>query len=304
MLEILNMSKHYGYKGDRSKKYFVVHHNLNARSIDQEFSQAYKDGFRAVSRQFAAHFQEQGYARTQAQFYLNNKPGARRLTWWTLDEPHCRQEWLAIAWWARLYHDGAGQVPGVDFAFRGDISRPEWQFDTCDGLMDVIYVNSGMFGKVRTVRNLAQRAKIQVYVYGSCNAVERQPLESTAWCFKAYAAGADGVLPWSSVKGGGALTKPETNGLLVDGSRFGIPCVASMRVLALRSGAQVVEILRKVAARRKLTRDQAGLLIAQKIPLGGNYRQRFGDEASAVTFGRLSGDNLAHLKEGLLLMLK
>ena len=278
-------------------------HDVYAPAIEAGFDAAYVVGTADMVRQYVDHFQAKGWTRTQAQLYLNNKYTWGG-TWWVLDEP---MEWLdfnALAFLGRIYNLGFDHQTDTQFVFRGDISRPEWQGDMLDGIMQTIYFGSGsaiQYG--RLLQRMIERMPTQGYLYGRCNNVGRSNLESTAWCYSAFAAGADGVLPWQSIGRAGSLVEPNTLGLLVPGDRFGLSAVASLRVAALRRGAQDCELMQLLLDKHGWTRRHADLLINQKIPLKVLFSQRFADEAAPLTYGRLVNRDFVEFKEALLQML-
>ena len=236
--------------------------------------------------------------------YLNNKY-SYGTQWWTLDEPTEWTDWDALAFFGRLFHQGLDFPHQVKFLFRGDISRPQWQAGFMDGLMDIMYSGSATgFSNPRLLMHQKYRDGMLVYMYGSCNPVERNSYESAAWCLKAYSVGADGVLPWQSVGKDAALDKPDPNGLLVAGNRFAMTAVPSLRVMALRHGAQQCELLKQLLdCNPEWNRWHALALIQQKVPLAAMLNLKNVDEASAATFQEMTSQNFADLKEGLLQML-
>ena len=173
-----------------------------------------------------------------------------------------------------------------------------------DGLMDVAYSGGSGLRWPRLLRHLRERTGMMLSIYGSCNPVARNNMESAAWCLKAYSVWADGVLPWASLGRDHALFEPEGNGLLVDGGRFRVTAVPSLRVMAMRHGAQQCELLRQVVqANEGWSRWHAAKLVSQRVPLISDFRPRFEDEAAAALFSELSGAGFVELKEGLLQML-
>jgi hypothetical protein len=256
-----------------------------------------------VTRDFAAHFAEKGWTDTHFQMYLNNKYQYWGATYWTLDEPVCRDDWQVLRFFAQLYRSALEGATGPRFVFRGDISRPWWQYDQLDGLMDTIYYGGSIFDLPEFARRYNRRIP-DPHVYGACNEVGQPNLESAVWCLKAYALGCDGVLPWNSIGGANSLVEPSQTALIVPGDRAGHRGpVASLRVFALRRGAQHVELLQMLAEKRGYSREQIGALVAQKVPLHAQFRQEFADEAAALDFGGLGAADIVSLKEGVLLLL-
>ncbi len=278
-------------------------HDLKAKPIEQAFDTNYKQGFENVTADFVKHFDEKGWTRTYVQMYQNNKY-PHHGQWWTLDEPSEWLDWAALSFWADHLHKGMDFPHKAKFLYRGDISRLQWQGSFMDGRMDVAYSGGDGLKWPRLLRHIRERTGMMLSIYGSCNPVGRSNLESAAWCLKAYTVWVDGVLPWASLGYDHALFEPDDNGLLVEGGRFKHSAVPSLRLMALRNGAQQVELLRQVVDRHPgWTRWHAAALISQKVPLLSDFRQKVSDEAAAVKFGQLTGTGFVELKEGLLLML-
>ena len=285
----------------------IVRHQLEAPPIEQALPEVYKAGFRNVARDFAAHFADRGWADTDFQMYLNNKYQYWGATYWTLDEPVCRDDWQVMRFFAQLYKSSvhiagpASRLPS--FVFRGDVSRPWWQYDQLDGLMDTIYYGGGIFDLPEFARRYNRRTP-DPHVYGACNEVSTSNVQSAVWCLKAYALGMNGVLPWNSIGDAESLVQPDQTALIVPGDHAGYAGpVASLRVLALRRGAQDVELLRLLADKEGYSREQIGALVSQRIPLGAEFRQSFVDEAAALEFGQGTAQSLVTLQEGILLLL-
>ncbi len=279
-------------------------HDIQAVPIAEALDPAYKQGFMRVARDFTSHYDQKGWSRTICEMYLNNKYNYRG-QWWTLDEPTEWLDWAALGFWADLFHCGTAGAQQAKFLFRGDISRPQWQGAFMDGLMDVMYSGGSGLQWPRLLMHLRQRTGMDIYLYGACNDIGRNNLESAAWCLKAYGVGGDGVLPWQSLPSAkDPLVEPDNNGLLIPGGKFGQAALVSLRVMALRHGAQQCELLRQVQARHpEWNRLHAAALAGQQVPLSSRFRQRFADEAAAATFGELTGRQFAELKEGMLQLL-
>ena len=299
----LPLLDYYAFREPPRNEGVIVRHQLEAPPIEQALPDAYKEGFRNVARDFAAHFAERGWTETDFQMYLNNKYQYWGATYWTLDEPVCRDDWQVMRFFARLYKSAVQYSGAVRFVFRGDVSRPWWQYDQLDGLMDTIYYGGSIFDLPEFARRYNRRIP-DPHVYGACNPVDTSNVQSAVWCLKAYALGLNGVLPWNSIGDADSLVKAEQTALIVPGDRAGCPSpVASLRVFALRRGAQDVELLRLLADKKGYSREQIGALVSQRVPLGAQFRQAFADEAAVLQFGQASAQGLAELKEGVLRLL-
>ena len=282
-------------------------HDIFAKPIEEAFSAEYQQGFTNNVSDFITHFEEKKWNRTMLELYLNNKPnvGSMVSTAWTLDEPAEYLDWRALNFYSTLFHKGTKGATKTQFKMRGDISRPEWQGSVSDGLMEIMYANSSQFGLSRLMRNHKTRMPTILYCYGECNHLIRANHETVAWCLKSFARECDGVLPWKSLSGEAAFQKPDDNGLLVDGSKlFGVSVIASFRVHALRSGAQIAELLRLLQEKNGWSRAHCEAIITQLIPLESKFVQSFSDDAAAVTFEGINGDSIVKLKEGVLKLLE
>ena len=226
---------------------------------------------------------------------------------WCLDEPSCRQDFLAIRFFGQLWMDGSKPVAGdkVKLWYRGDISRSEQQFNDLNGVMQIEYVNSDVFNIPRTVREATRRAGSIFVVYGVCNSPGVSNLETVSWSLGSYIVGGDGVLPWESLdKTGKSLTTMNGNGLIVWGGPAGVDgWVASLRVFAMRRGAQDVELLRLLAQKKGYTRDQIGVLVSRYMSVRGSVTPQ--DRTVSAVRGpdggkRITSDSLLDMETGVL----
>ncbi len=190
---------------------------------DQAFPESYRRAFVAASRRIAEHARAKGWTETLFHGFLNNKNNFKERGWsrgsspWLLDEPANFQDYWALRYFARAFHEGINQAvaegpadkrPVPRLVFRADISRPQWRRDSLDGLMDYHVVG----GAMRTYPWLVfdrKRAYGEIVVeYGSTNPVEGSNLQPVGWCLDAWSLGTDGVLPWQTVGAPGRGTGP------------------------------------------------------------------------------------------------
>ncbi len=288
----------------------IIHHALVAPPVEQAFSREFQGAFVAVTRQFADHFNERGWTDTDVQAYQNNKyyfkdekHNFRGTSWWLLDEPMHRDDWLALRFFARMHREGAASAPR--FVYRGDISRPQWQRDWLDGLVDVMCVSSALFTEGRHCRRMRDQWGAIFWHYGTANAIHASNLIGVAWALKAYLAGADGILPWNCIGGDGAYEKPTATALFVPGDRFGIDGpVLSLRMLGLCRGQQDVEYLNLLAAKTGYDRDQMSDLVSGFLTLAGTHRQDYTDDAGRLQFDRLNCEDFAALRRSIIAALQ
>jgi len=223
---------------------------------DQAFSQEYRKTFVAVSRQFAEHIDKQGWHDTLFQFYLNNKVDYKRSGWsrgsspWLLDEPANFQDFWALRWFGEAFHEGINQVSGTrsrraKLVFRCDISRPQWQRDALDHVLDYNVVNGGVFRQYhRLVTDRKERLGHIVVDYGSANPLDQSNVQPTAWCWDSWTLGSDGVIPWQTIGRDQSWLEEDELSLFYPGSRVGLrEPVPSIRLKAFRRGQQDAEYL-------------------------------------------------------------
>jgi len=294
-----------------------LHHDTMAKPIDEAMDETFKTAFKNCTADFVAHFGAKGWNRTVMEFYLNNKP-RWGYTMWTLDEPAEYLDWAALNFFGRLYKEAvddpeaytgafhqqlyeqglaAMDRPRATFLFRGDISRPMWQGNVSDGIINIMYVG-GMFTSLpRLLRDDTGRMPVTLYAYGSCNPVNQSNWKSAVWCLNSFALNGNGVLPWQSLAGSDAMTAYDTNGLIINAGAYG-HAVASFRVHALRRGAQEAELLRLLQLKNGWSREHCGMLVAQKVPLSSYFPVN-----PDPIYGTLTSTGFIELKEGVLQLL-
>ena len=306
----LSLWDYYPFAGLPEEESEVVRHAYASQPIAQAFRPGYAEAMARAVADYVAHAEARGWTGTDFQVYLNNKPNWGG-TWWTLDEPTARPDWQAIRYYAEIFARGVRGATTAHLMFRGDISRPQHQYDQLDGatgagydkpaLMDTIYYNNQIFDYPTVATRVMNRRVPDPHVYGMLNELHLANHQTVVWCLKAAVLGLNGVLPWQSIGSEQALREPDLNGLLVPGLLAGhAGPVASLRVLAMRRGAQDVELLRLLAAREGYSLDQMAALVDQKVPLGSLHHQRFVDEAAGLQFGEVSAQAFAELRDGVL----
>ena len=83
---------------------------------DRAFPESYRRAFVAAARQIAAHFQAKRWTETLFQGFLNNKNNFKASGWsrgsspWLLDEPANFQDYWALRYFARAFHEGINQA--------------------------------------------------------------------------------------------------------------------------------------------------------------------------------------------------
>ncbi len=83
---------------------------------DRAFPESYRRAFVTAARQIAAHFAAKGWTETLFQGFLNNKNNFKARGWsrgsspWLLDEPANFQDYWALRYFARAFHEGINQA--------------------------------------------------------------------------------------------------------------------------------------------------------------------------------------------------
>lgn len=285
----------------------IFAHAQLAPPIEEAFDEDFKAAFVSVARQFAQHFAQRGWTRTDLQCYLNNKhyykdpkQGGRGTSWWCLDEPTCTDDFLALRFFAQLFAQAKTDSGPARLVFRADISRPQWQRDFLDGLADLECVSGAFWTYRRRCLDMQRRWGVKFWHYGTANPVRESNLSALSWALRAYCEGADGILPWNVIGGEGALTQPTDTALLIPGQRFGIngPLV-SLRVKAFRRAQQDVELLAAVARKRGWRRLQAAEAIRPFVHLAGQTAAAHADDAGRIAWDRLSPEDFQRLRLAL-----
>ncbi|HEY3284403.1 MAG TPA: hypothetical protein VGN26_19205 [Armatimonadota bacterium] len=305
-----DLRKHYAYQPTTTAyPDLVVEHAMKAPPIEEGFDEQFRQEFQAVAREFARHFREKGWNDTTFEFFMNDKvdfknpkQGGRGSSWWLLDEPAFRDDWLALRFFGALFLSAAREVVPANqaprFIFRADVSRPQWQRDWLDGLVNLMCVSGELFAKNERCMEMQSDQGVRFRHYAEANPIKETNLTAVAWALKAYLAGADGILPWNSLGGEEAFTQPAPTALLVPGGKVGVSGpVASLRLKALRRGQQDVEYLHLLAARRGWTPRQLAAAVAPLVDLSGRTVTRFVDDAGQTAFDHLDTAALTRLRE-------
>ncbi len=264
---------------------------------DRAFTPAYREAFVEASRQFAEHLNKKRFHDTLFHGFFNGKLDFKRNGWsrgsspWLLDEPGNFQDFWALRYFGAAFHEGIRQAaPGrAKMVFRCDISRPEWQRDALDGLLDYNVVGGAMRRYRRIVMD-RKAAEHQIVVeYGSANAIEESNMQAVGWSLDSWTLGTDGVLPWQTVGRGDSWTKADTLSLFYPGRRGSEP-VPSIRLKAFRRGQQDVEYLTLLS----MTTNEPRWAIAQRVreALGlsgerGSSDVNATEDAGVIRFRRL-----------------
>ena len=272
---------------------------------DHAFTPEYRATLVEVSRQFAEHIRKRGWHATIFQFYLNGKNDFKQRGWsrstspWLLDEPANFQDFWALRYFAQAFHEGVGQAPGpqgwgVSLWFRADISRPQWQRESLDGLLDYAVVGSDVRRYRRLVLDRKARDGQMVLEYGGTNPIDASNYQPVAWSIDAWSMGLDGVLPWQTVGNASSWEKADELALFYPGRTPAEGSVPSIRLKAYRRGQQDVEYL--IQAPKGSGKAWARALLFQQTPGQRLATGAAGEDAGRIDYGSLKPRQLWALR--------
>ena len=229
----------------------IARHGLEAGPIEESFPQDFQDRFTAVAAQFAEHFRRNKWLRTQYQVFFNDKyfykdpalsPGARGVSWWLFDEPNHRDDYRAISFFGWLAKRGLAAYPEVPIIFRADISYVDYIRDQLANQLDLDCTSQHFFTRNRYLLDHRDRFGKVYWNYATTNHPRDSNVAMRAWCWKAWLAGADGIVPWNTVRGMEAWNKAEPLTVFYVGKKFNRnEPFDSLRLKAFRRGEQDIE---------------------------------------------------------------
>lgn len=257
--------------------------------IENTFDDRYWSGFRGTVEHFANHLRDKGWTNTFFEFYLNNKVSYKSRGWnvssalWHLDEPVNTQDFWALRAYGRAFHQAlTPKVCGdVKMAYRCDISRPQWQRDLLDGIIDTNVIGKPMRQYPFMVTDRKRRNGEVVYNYGGSNPITQSNIQPAAWCIDSWTLGADGVIPWQTIGRESAWEKASALSLFYptpDGPR------PSIRLKAYRRGQQDVEYLTLLS--KEHGRYAVSQAVRQTLKLKTNIHSTSDDDAGRTSYNQ------------------
>jgi hypothetical protein len=168
---------------------------------------------------------------------------------------------------------------------RGDISRVEWVRDMMPGQIDLNCTSSHIFDKNRFLLDDRHRFGRYFWNYASTNHPRDTNVAMRAWCWRAWLAGADGIVPWNTVRGMQAWDRAEPLTVFYVGKKFGKDePFACLRLKAYRRGQQDIEYLVLLAAAKGWDREAVTRAVSKALNLSGSVKQEYEDDAGTVSF--------------------
>lgn len=273
---------------------------------DRAFTDRFRKDFVEVSRQIAEHLNSKGWNDTLFECFFNGKNDFKRNGWsrgtspWLLDEPANYQDFWALRDFGGLFHQGVNKARAgrAKLVFRADISRPQWQRDVMDDVLDVSVVGSAFRRYRRMVLDRKERLGQVVFEYGGSNPIEEPNVQPAAWALDIWTLGADGVLPWQTIGTARSWKEADELSLFYPDPKGGPP-VPSVRLKAYRRGQQDVEYLTLYARTSGEPRWAVANRVRETLALAGERRGSGfagGEDAGRIDYAKLSPADLWSLR--------
>ncbi len=263
----------------------------------------YDDTMKAIVKEYAEHFQTQGWTQTHFQFYLNNKYSwTNHAGLWNLDEPTNYLDFAALEYFFDLFHAGVDMAaaPDVKWHYRTDISTRycqhkgvhDYRFDMMCASQSV-WDDSGELLK-RRKRAYGEKA----WWYGTGPSETGWMVDLPAQFLQRWSQGAVGGLPyWATDYAGGKDVVDDGNPntydnlcIFVRGGQWGYDHpLASIRMKVMKHAQQTIEYLHALAEQPGWDRNAATRALSQS----------YADSAGGETFWALDADDYYELREDL-----
>lgn len=275
------------------------------------FTPEYRRRIVQASQGFAEHLSALKAERTLFHFFLNGKNDFKRQGWfrgsspWLLDEPASFQDFLALRWYGEAFLEGtAAAKPTARLVYRADVSRPQWQRDSLDGLLDYNVVAGGpnrAYGSL--VRQRKAREGQVVVEYGTANPLEANNQQAVGWSLAAWSRGADGVLPWQTIGKDKSWTEADPLSLFYPkGEKSPLGPVPSIRLKGFLRGQQDVEYIELWRAIHQSPREELAADLAFMLEGAETHRTArlaVGEDAGSAVFETLSPTTMATFRLAL-----
>lgn len=281
-------------------KHFNDKYSNGSYWANEAFSQEYKDTFVRGCHLFAEHFDANKWTETCFHFYLNNKHDYKKGGWsraaspWLLDEPASYQDFAALQFFGELSKEPFAQqtkktqsLQTVNIRFRGDISRPQWQRDSLDGVLGVNVTGGDTFRRFnRMLNERSEKFGQFLYTYGSTCFPEEGAYQPVSWTLDAWTLGADGIVPWQTVGKSESWKKSDELSL------FYPKCpesknqvVPSHRLKGYRRGQQDVEYLVLLQQKMQRPRWDVSQAVRKTLNLEAKSEFRSAEDAGTQKYG-------------------
>ena len=274
----------------------IFEHYNGSDWADEAFPPEYERDFQAGCREFAAHLVSQNWDKTCFHFFLNNKMDYKRNGWsrasspWLLDEPASYKDFVALRYFGQQFQQATRDMQHP-IRYRCDISRPQWQRDSLDGIMGVNVVGGAFMSYSQMVLDRKERFGEFVYVYGSTCAPEEGALQPVAWSWDIWTRGADGLVPWQTIGTKESWSTSDALSLFYPKQNESDSVVASHRLKAYRRGQQDAEYLIQLAKKTGQPRWNVAQAVRAELNLASETEIAYSEDAGTQHFQHcLPGD--------------
>jgi hypothetical protein len=284
----------------------IARHGLAAGAIEEGFPKDYQDRFSAVARQFAEHIRDRNWKQTFYQIFFNDKyfykdptrsPGTNGVSWWLMDEPNHHDDYRALGFFGWLGKRWLDEYRDVPMIFRADISYVDFIRDQLAGQIDLDCTSQHFFTKNRYLMDNRNRFGRIYWNYASTNHPRDTNVAMRAWCWRAWGAGADGIVPWNTVRGMEAWDRAEPLTVFYVGKKFGLnEPFDCLRLKAFRRGEQDVEYMTLLARKKGWEREAVAHAIAGALDLSEETRRAYEDDAGSIHFDNVSDAQIDQLR--------
>ena len=280
----------------------IARHALSAGPIEEGFPQDYQDRFSAVAVEFAQHIREKNWKQTKYQIFFNDKyyykdpktsPAAHGVSWWLLDEPNHHDDYRALSFFGWLGKRWLKDYADVPMVFRADISYVDFIRDQLAGQLDIDCTSQHFFSKNRYLMDDRKRFGRTYWNYATTNHPRDPNASMRAWCWRAWVTGADGIVPWNTVRGMEAWDKAEPLTVFYVGRKFGVDRPFDcLRLKAFRRGEQDVEYMTMLAHKKGWDRDAVAHAVTGALDLSVETRRQYEEDAGSIRFDGVSDEQL------------
>jgi hypothetical protein len=192
---------------------------------------------------------------------------------------------------------GIAKHPGLPIVFRADISRVEWVRDLLTNQLDIDCTSQDLFNKNRFMLDNRRRFGKEYWHYSSTNHPRDTNVAMRTWAWKAWLSGADGIVPWNTVRGAESWNRAEPLTVFYPAAKFGSKePFASLRLKAFRRGQQDVEYMVLLSKRAGWDREAVTHAVSGALDLSSDFKQTSEEDAGTMDYRRTRDEQL----EGIL----
>jgi hypothetical protein len=280
---------------------------------DEAFPESYRNAWVQAVTDFSDHVASSGWKTTRFHVFLNNKVDFKNRGWsrgsspWLLDEPANFQDFVALRYYGSAFLEGVAKAQKANVLYRCDISRPQWQRTTLDGMLGYNVISQSAF---REYRRLVLERKWNddqvVMIYGSNNPISINNAQTLAWAWDTWLRGADGILPWQTIGNDASWKSADELALFYPSTPSGRSPIPSIRLKAYCYAQQDIELLRKLweqsTKQKSLDRYQWGERFRAPLELTSVSRtdNRYVEDAGWSDYGTITPESFELWRRELL----